>query len=59
MLNAKYVEINSYTNEITIKVAEQKKEQTNITIEANEKENRTEQTKENLKQLMNIYICVS
>jgi predicted nuclease with TOPRIM domain len=57
MLNAKYVEINSYTNEITIKVAEQKKEQTNITIEANEKENRTEQTKENLKQLMNIYMC--
>jgi predicted nuclease with TOPRIM domain len=57
MLNAKYVEINSYTNEITIKVVEQKKEQTNITIEANEKENRTEQTKENLKQLMNIYMC--
>ncbi len=59
MLNAKYVEINSYTNEITIKVAEAKKERTNITIEANEKENRTEQTKENLKQLMNIYVLVN
>jgi hypothetical protein len=38
MLNAKFDEINSYTNEITTKVAEAKKDPTNITTETKRKQ---------------------
>jgi hypothetical protein len=38
MLNAKFVEINSYTNEITTKSSRSKKDQPNITTETKEKQ---------------------
>jgi hypothetical protein len=48
MLNAKFVEINSYTNEITTKVAEATKDQTKHNKRTNKKNRQTKESKKSL-----------